>query len=90
MKNKITLMEVRILYKNTQILFKFEASNSLRNKSLGAPGWLSHLASAFGSGHDPRVLGWSPASGFLLCREPASPSPPRLYSLTVSPSLSNK
>ncbi|XP_059257175.1 probable inactive peptidyl-prolyl cis-trans isomerase-like 6 isoform X2 [Mustela nigripes] len=29
-------------------------------------------ASAFGSGHDPRVLGSSPASGSLLGREPAS------------------
>ena len=32
-------------------------------------------ASAFGSGHDPRVLGSSPESGSLLGREPASPSP---------------
>jgi len=30
---------------------------------------------AFGSGHDPRVLGWSPTSGSLLSRVPASPSP---------------
>ena len=32
-------------------------------------------ASAFGSGHDLRVLGSSPASGSLLGREPASSSP---------------
>ena len=31
-------------------------------------------ASAFGSGHDPRVLGSSPASGSLLSWEPASSS----------------
>jgi len=31
-------------------------------------------ASAFGSGHDPRVLGSSPTSGSLLRGEPASPS----------------
>ena len=31
-------------------------------------------ASAFGSGHDPRVLGWSPTSGSLLSGEPASSS----------------
>ena len=29
-------------------------------------------ASAFSSGHDPRVLGLSPALGSLLSREPAS------------------
>ena len=33
------------------------------------------LALGSGSGQDPRVLGWSPASGTLLSREPASPSP---------------
>ena len=32
-------------------------------------------ASAFGSGHDPRVLGSSPTSGSLLSGGPASPSP---------------
>ena len=31
-------------------------------------------ASAFGSGHDLRVLGSSPTSGSLLSREPASSS----------------
>ena len=31
-------------------------------------------ASAFSSGHDPRVLGSSPVLGSLLSREPASPS----------------
>ena len=38
--------------------------------------------SAFGSGHDPGVLGSSPTSGFL--REPASPSAYVSASLTVS------
>ena len=38
----------------------------------GSVGW----ASAFGSGHDLRVLGSSPASGSLLSREPAPPTPP--------------
>ena len=33
--------------------------------------WLS----AFGSGHDSRVLGWSSTSGSLLSKESASPSP---------------
>ena len=30
-------------------------------------------ASAFGLGHDPRVLGLSPTLGSLLSRDPASP-----------------
>ena len=34
-------------------------------------------ASAFGSGHDPRVLGSSPASGSLLSREPDMGPDPR-------------
>ena len=37
----------------------------------GSVGWVS----AFGLGHDPRVLGWRPTSGFLLSGEPTSPSP---------------
>jgi len=39
-----------------------------------ALGWLSHLVSAFGSGHGPRIPGSSPAPGSLLRRKPASPS----------------
>ena len=31
-------------------------------------------ASAFGSGHDLRVLGWSPTSGSLLSRKSTCPS----------------
>ena len=34
-------------------------------RDLGDPRWLSSGASAFSSGRDPRVLGWSPASGSL-------------------------
>ena len=41
----------------------------------GAPEWLSRLRSAFGLGHDPRVLRLSPTSGSLLSGLPASPSP---------------
>ena len=52
-------------------------------------------ASAFGSGHDLRVLGWSPAWGSLLRREPASLPlsaclSAYLSSLSLSLSLSNK
>ena len=32
---------------------------------LGVPGWLSGWVSAFGSGYDPRILGWSPTLGSL-------------------------
>ena len=39
--------------------------------------------SAFGSGHDLRVLGWSPTSGFLLGRESLLP----LSLLSLSPFL---
>ena len=55
--------------------------------------------SAFGSGPDPRVLGWSPmsSSGSLLSGKPASPSPtppacvpPLTVSLSLCLSLSNK
>ena len=50
---------------------------------LGA--WVAQFGQAFalGSGHDPRILGLSPAWGSLLCREPASPStlPPYLWSV---------
>ena len=45
---------------------------------MGVPGWLSQLSVHFSSGHDLRVLGSSPRLGFLLSREPASPSPPPL------------
>ena len=42
---------------------------------MGCLGGLVGLASAFSSGHDPMVLGSSPASGFLLSGESVSPSP---------------
>ena len=47
--------------------------------------------SAFGSGHDARVLGSSSASDSLLSREPASPSVPPLalaFSVSVPVSVS--
>ena len=52
-------------------------SHDLLKKCLGAAGWLSDWASAFGSGHDPGVLGSSPASG----------SPPRSLLLPLPVSL---
>ena len=45
----------------------------LKKTAVGAPGWLSGWVPAFGSGHDPGILGSSPASGsfygacFSLC-----------------------
>ena len=50
-------------------------------------------ASAFGSGHDPRVLESSPTSGSPLRGEPASSSlslPASLPTCDLSLSLSNK
>ena len=44
-------------------LFILENVNLFLKLYLGAPGWLSGWAPAFGSGHDPGVLGSSPASG---------------------------
>ena len=55
-------------------IMKNMLSDKIRRGIVGAPVWLSHLRSAFRSGHDPRVLGLSPASGFLLSRESASPA----------------
>ena len=51
----------------------------IRNGWFGSPGWFNGWASFFSSGHDPGVLGSSPASA--PCRKPASPS------ACVSPSL---
>ena len=60
--------------------------NDLGLIAIEAPGWLSGWASAFHSGHDPRVLGWSPTSGSTqgAC---FSPLP---MSLPLSGSLMNK
>lgn len=52
-----------------------EALKHLKENTGGAPRWLSGLSSAFGSGHNLKVLGSSPALGFLLRGVPASTSP---------------
>ena len=66
-------------------------------KNVGPLGaWVAQCvkASAFGSGHDLRVLGSSPTLGSLLSRKPASlSSTPPVYcvpSLTISLSFSVK
>ena len=53
-----------------------------KNANLGAPGWLSGWASAFGSGHDPGIQAW--VLHQAPCREPASPSAYVSASLSVS------
>ena len=53
-----------ILCSRSYILFVIYDSN-LKLPILGIPGWLSGLVPAFGPGHDPGVLGSSPASGSL-------------------------
>ena len=45
---------------------------SLRSITKGRLGGSVDEVSAFGSGHDPEVLGWSPASGSLLNWESVS------------------
>lgn len=47
----------------------------IKNHDVGRLGGSVGWASAFGSDHNIRVLGSSPALGYLLCRKPASPSP---------------
>ena len=61
----------------------------LQSPSSGHLGGSVSEASAFGSGHDLRVLESSPAWGSLLSGEPASPSArlPQLCELSYSPSL---
>ena len=53
--------------RNDEMLVTVESSplthcscGATKRLSLGAPGRLHGWASAFGSGHDPGVLGWSP------------------------------
>ena len=51
-------------------------SNFSKNKSLGAPGWLSWLTVCLGSGQDPRVRGWelgSCSAGSVLLPSPSTP-----------------
>ena len=53
----------------------FARITEIKQENKGTSGWLSGWASAFGPGHDPRVLGLNPASGspqgtrfsFCLC-----------------------
>ena len=65
-----------ILYKSPwNIIYLYISILKGKLGMLGAPGWLSSWASAFGSGHDPGVLGsWDGILHQAPCREPASPS----------------
>ena len=68
-----------------------EGTYWLRGFLKGRLGGSVGKAAAFGSGHDLRVLGWSPASGSLLSREPASlPLSLPASLLTCDLSLSNE
>ena len=58
----------------------FKINNSKNWKQ--TPGWLSGWVSAFGSGHDPGVLGSSPNQA--PCMEPASHSVSLPFSLCLS------
>jgi len=58
-------------YLNLFQVFKKQTKHlELKYVCMGAPGWLSQLSGALGSGHDLRVLGLSPKSGSWLSREP--------------------
>jgi len=65
-------------------------SQILKKNLVGRLGGSVGQAAAPGSGHDPRVLGSSPASGSLLSGEPsgepASPSACRSPCCALSPS----
>ena len=55
---------LRVYHGSERMKLSLHDSMGLKNhKSLGAPGWRSRWASAFGSGRDPGVLGSSPTSG---------------------------
>ena len=67
---------------------------SLANKNmhLGHLGGSVDYVSAFGSGHDPGVLGSSPALGFLLSTEPVflfppAVTPPALFPCQINQSI---
>ena len=86
--------EVKDLYsENCKTLVK-ETKDDIKTWKEGrllTTGWLSCLVSAFGSGHDPRDLGSSPASGSPLSGKPAFPSPtPPACVPSLAVSLSNK
>ena len=55
------------------LMSDIEQKLSLKMKTQGA--WVAqsveHLTLDFSSGHDPRVVGFSPASGSVLSMEPA-------------------
>ena len=58
---------------------KTSGRNEIKTRGTsGVPGWLGRLSVRldFSSGHDLRVMRWSPASGSELGMEPASDSPP--------------
>ena len=70
------------------------ASTSLTDVNVKKTGLLGHLggsvgeASVFGSGHDLRVLGLSPALGSLFSAQSVSPSPSALPPHILARSLS--
>ena len=57
----------------------------LRSRWQGAPGWLSQLSIQvdFSSGHDPTVMGLSPALSSALSVEPTGDSLPLILPLST-------
>ena len=50
---------------------KDRAFHALLEEGTGAPGLIEHLTLDFSSGHDPRVVGLSPALGSVMSMETA-------------------
>ena len=69
---------------------KVDGIHCQQQANLGRLGGSVGLVSAFGSGHDLRVLGSSPTLGSLLSRESASPSALPLLMLFLSVSQINQ
>lgn len=67
-----------------------DAKRGFKETISGTHGRLSQLGVCFGSGHDLRVLGSSPASGSLLRGESPLPLYLPLPLLVLSPALSFK
>ena len=79
------------------VIYQLHCTRSPLNSKLSVPrkhhyrgAQVAQLSICFWLSHDLRVLGSNPASGSLLCGEPASPSPAAPPTCALSLSLSNK
>ena len=94
-KENCQVTEFALILNESQIVLSKQMSQQQKTEKAKWQGaWVAQSckASAFGSGCDPRVLGSSPASGSLLCWEPASssPTPPPVFPLSLALCQINK